>query len=99
MSYSYLESIYSLSDDTYEDNLSWCFAVAEVLYYRVPESTVPAEMEFTASPYVDEPSGDWPTCEVLEGFDGGCFTVEELETFGRYINDKDNAYRAAGAQL
>lgn len=94
MSIKDLEFEYSLTDDTWEDNLSWMFAVADALWHT-DSSLIPAEWEFRHAPSGcdwSEDSLDFPDSVV---HDAGA-TGEELLAFGQMLNAKDKAFRWAG---
>lgn len=90
---------YSLSEDTWDDNLGWCFAVAEAIYHTIGPSDVPAEMKFRhAAAFDDEvwQEDSYETEVIAEMLNDGWLQPDELIEFAMYVNDKDNAFRAAG---
>jgi hypothetical protein len=85
-----IRGVWSLTGDgdVWGDVISWCFDVAEVL--TVAGEYVPASWEFRPSPLLNEDNvrESWPESELLDMYDDGSITGDDLresgEVFIRY---------------
>lgn len=93
-----LMGLYNLTEDTWDDNLMWFFAVAEVIWHRTAEE-IPAEFQYRHSPVDD--SETWRDDDVYaamidDEYAAGRVTDDDLLAFARFLNAVDDDFRARG---
>ena len=59
-----LLSLFSLVEDTREDDLAWAFAICEYMAHNCPDD-IPASWEFRHAPSCQGEHDSWPDSELL----------------------------------
>lgn len=88
---------YSMTEDAWDDNMRWCFAVAEVIWHLTAEE-VPATMEFNHSPVSDKDTWreEWEVDSIASLYEDGTVTDDDLINFAEYVAAVDADFRSRG---